>query len=300
MKWLSVGCALALLACASCARAPHTANQTLRASCPQDQYWDGRSCQPRGDGARALDQGESALGEFRVDEALEHLDRALEAGPHRHAGHVRIHEQLGIARAYLGLEAEALAAFDMLLSLNPGHLLSYTLSPKATFLFERARKQALSRPRPAVHLSWPYDLDVTRPIPIDVEVVADPRGLLQRAELHVRAKGRRDEFSVMDLRLPEPGDHRRLTLPELDTGRPEVLELYLTALDAQGNEVLLWVGPERPREIALGYEPPVPWYRTWWTWAVIGTAVAASTGAVVYAISREPPDAIGGSLVIPR
>ncbi len=290
--------AILLLVAGACGvRAPAPAASALRAPCSADRYWAGSACQPRGPGAAELERGAEALAGFQVDEALPMLEQARGHGPHPHPVLVRIHEQIGIALAYLGHEAEALAAFAMLLALEPDHLLSYTLSPKATFLFERARRTADAAPAPAIDVSWPRELRVGRPIPVEVEVLADPRGFLARAELHVRRKGE-PGFQVADVKLAPAGKFARLALPPVSAQRPEVLQLWAAAYDRDGNQVLLWGGPDRPREIALGWQPPVPWYRKWWVWALAGGGLALATGATVYLVTREPPDLIGGGFDI--
>jgi tetratricopeptide (TPR) repeat protein len=282
---------LVLAACGGrAAGPPHT---PLRAPCAADHWWDGARCAPRGPGAQELERGSAALAEFKVDEALPVLEQARGHGPHRHPVLVRIHEQIGIALAYLGRENEALEAFAMLLALEPDHLLSYTLSPKATFLFERARREADAAATPAIDVSWPRELRVARPIPVEVEVLADPRAYLSRAELHVRRKGE-PGFQVADVTLAPAGKFARIALPPISGTRPEVLQLWAAAYDRAGNQVLLWGDPQRPREIALGWQPPVPWYRKWWVWALAGTGVAAATGATVYLVTRDPPFGIGG------
>jgi len=53
-----------------------------------------------------------------------------------------------------------------------------------------------------------------------------------------------------------------------------------------------------PRELALRYEPPNPWYRNWWVWAIGGSALAVATGITVYELTIAPPDTIGGSAMI--
>jgi len=289
--------ALLLAACGAGATAPATA--PLRPPCPAASYWDGHACRPRGAGAAELEKGTEALAAFQVDEALPLLERARSDGPHPHEVLVRIYEQIGIALAYLGREQDALDAFGTLLALAPDHLLSYTLSPKATFLFERARHTADAGPAPAIDVTWPRELRVARPIPVDVEVLADPRASLARAELFVRRKGSRD-LQVADLTLAPAGRFARVELPPVDARKPEVLQLWAAAYDRSGNQVLLWGDADRPRELALGWEPPVPWYRKWWVWAVAGGVVAAGTGATVYLVTRSPPDLLGGDFSILR
>jgi hypothetical protein len=271
----------------------------LRPSCPPDQLWDGSRCTAQQTAAAAIERAARALADFQPDAALAELDRARAAGPHRHELLVELYEQLGIAHAYLGHDAEATAAFEMLLTLAPRHLLSYTLSPQVTFLFERVRKNRDRIEPPVVDLSWPRELEVTDPVPIDVEVVRDRRSLLSRATLEVRRKGT-GEFRSVDLALAEPGDYRRVVLPRVGGTGAGAVEIFLRAYDDAGNEVLRWGSDDRPREIPLGYEAPTPWYRNWWVWAVAGTAVAATTGVTVYLIQREPPDLVDGGLDVTR
>jgi tetratricopeptide (TPR) repeat protein len=283
------------IACGAGTRGGATA--VARAPCSADEYWDGTACKPRPDSRAALDRAIGALADFQVDTALTDLQQARAAGPHAYETLVTIYEQLGIAHAYLGNEAEALAAFDMLLILDPGHLLSYTLSPQATFVFERARAQ--HRASPTIDLDWPRDLEVDDAIPVDVEVLADPDSMLRRATLEVRTKGTASQ-RTFDVDLAAPGAFRRVVLPKLRASRPEVLQLWLRAYDGDGNEVLRWGSAETPREIALGYRAPTPWYRTWWVWAAAGSVVAIGTGTTVYLLQKEPSATLGGGLDIDR
>jgi hypothetical protein len=228
-----------------------------------------------------------------VETALAQFARARQAGPHGLERYVQIVEKIAIAQAYLAREAEALASFGALLVLDPGHVLSYDVSPQATRPFEKARVQARTRPAPGLQVSWPYDLDVATAVPVTVEVVADPARSLARAALHVRRRGQRG-WAAIDLELAPPGRHRVVHIPAVGGERPEVVQVYLSAFDRAGNEVLRWAGPEQPRDIALAWDPPPPWYRTWWFWAAAGSVLAAGTGIAVFVIADEPPDLIDG------
>ena len=42
---------------------------------------------------------------------------------------------------------------------------------EATQTFEKARKAASARAAPEVQVSWPYDLEVSRPVPIDLVIL---------------------------------------------------------------------------------------------------------------------------------
>ena len=285
-----------MLACAACAGSqtgPSANAITLAPPCPGAQQMGAQgSCRRIGTGVSSLVKAENALANFRVEQALPLLVAAQKAGPHARNTHARIYEQLGIAHAYLGHRQQATNAFRSLLYVKPNHLLSYTLSPKVTFLFENARKK-LTRP-PAVAVNWPRGLSVDTTIPVDIEVVSDPRGLLTHATLHVRSRGQKD-YRVVAVALPKAERYKRVLLPARRLQRPDTLQLYLRAYDKAGNEILHWAKPDSPREIALSYSPPQPWYRKWWIWTVAGSMVAAGTGLVVYGLTREPPDNIPGS-----
>ena len=288
--------ALAIFA-AGCARGGAAGGTaiTLRPACTADQRWDGQTCVARG-GIEDLESGQRALAAFEVDTAIAALDRAA-AAPLDHARHVLLWEQRGIAQAYLEREPDALASFDRLLALDPGHLLSYTLSPKATFVFEKARAAAAARGAPTLELRWPRDQRLGALVPLEVETVADPDSLLRRATIYVRTRGE-TTWRAADLSLAEPGKLERVRLPAVAGARPTSLEIYAVASDDAGNEVLSWASPSRPREIPLRYDPPTPWYRTWWVWAAAGGVVAVGTGVAVYAAVWEPGDRVGGGIDI--
>ncbi len=269
---------------------------TLRSACPDTAYWDGGACQPRGDGEARVAAGKLALTKLDVDAAKLALDTADQAGPLDHESNVTLWEQRGIAAAYVNDEPGARGAFDMLLALDPSHFLSYTLSPKATFVFEKVRNEAKAHGAPAIDVTWPRGQRVGEPVPIDLDVVADPKHFLARASLFVRTHGE-PAWRATDIPLAAPAE-RRVVLPGIDADRPLSLELYLRAYDAHGNEVLTWADPARPREIPLRYDPPTPWYRRAWFYAAVGTVVAASVGITVYELTLAPPDRVSGSVSV--
>ena len=117
------------------------------------QIWDGTACKPNPEAAKQLAVGTAALAKLDVDEAKVALDAAEHAGPLDHETNVTLWEQRGIAAAYVDDEATATTAFDMLLALDPAHFLSYKLSPKATFVFEKVLADQ-QRGAPAIDVNW--------------------------------------------------------------------------------------------------------------------------------------------------
>lgn len=252
--------------------------------------------------AGPIDRAATALADFRPEDAVRLLEAAKTEGPYAHPEHVRLYEQLGIAYAYLGRSEDAVGAFTTMLSLDPTRAISYTLSPKVTFLFERARTQAADRAEASVDLSWPRGLDVEATVPVEVEVLEDPAGFLKKGSLFYRKKGE-TEFKSRSLRLPLAGSAiKRVELPAVAAGdkAPAVLQLYLVATDANDNEVLLFGSAKRPREVALSYAPAEVWYGQWWVWAIAGAVVAVSAGSGVFVATREPPATVEGTFRVQR
>ncbi len=294
---MAVAASLAAALAVGCgAGVKRAAVSPVRAACKLDEQYAAGRCQAVA-GRPHLEAGRAALAKFEIEAATTELDAAAAAGPLDYDSHVALWEQRGIAAAYAADEPAALRAFEMLLTLDPGHLLSYTLSPRATFVFEKARLAAQKAERPAVQLTWRRDARIGDALPVDVEVLADPRRALARATLLMRSRGE-PSWRAIDFSLQKPGALARVILPATSGTRPATIELYLRAFDPANNEVLRWAGPEAPRELALRYDPPTPWYSKWWVRGVAGGVLAVGTGIIVYAVTREPPGAVDGDIIV--
>jgi len=280
---------LALLA--ACHAGGPAATAPLHAACASDAYWDGARCAPRGDGAAKVAAGKAALAKLDLDEANSAL--AAAAGPLDHATNITLWEQRGIAAAYADDEKTARADFAMLLALDPAHFLSYTLSPKATFVFEKVRTEPHATP--ALDVTWERGQRVDAPVPLHVDVLADPRGFLRGATLFVRTRGD-TAWRATDAPLSAKG--ASLVLPAVGGTRPASLELYLRAYDEHHNEVLAWADPAHPRELALRYDRPTPWYAKWWVITIAASVVAVGTGIIVYETTLAPPDHANGNVSV--
>jgi hypothetical protein len=295
----------AIAGCLGChGETHHETLAALRPACADAEYWNGTMCKPRGDAATKVAAGKQALAALDVDVAKVALEAADHGGPLDHDANVTLWEQRGIAAAYLNDERAARAAFDMVLALDPSHFLSYTLSPKATFVFEKVRNDTKARGVPALDVNWPHGQRIGDPVSIDLEVVADPKQFLDRATVFVRTHGetgwRAADVTLSATDHPDGYSRRehRIVLPPVLAPRPVSLELYLRAYDERGNEVLTWADATRPREIPLRYDPPAPWYRRTWFYAVAGSVVAASVGLTVYALTIAPPDHVSGNVSV--
>lgn len=282
---------MALVGCSSTAVQRPTV--ALRRACADRERWDKRTCVPRSDAAAQLAAGKDALADQQVEIATAAIDAAARLGPLDHEAHIMLWEQRGIAAAFSNDVSAARAAFEMLLALDPGHFLSYLTSPKATQVFEVVRNEAKERGAPALEVNWAQGQRVGTPVPLAVTVVADPKQFLTAATLFVRTRGE-PSWNAVDIALGHAGTEHSIVLPPIDATRALSIELYLRAYDDRGNEVLTWADPRRPREIPLRYDPPRPWWQTWWGLTLIGSVAVAGTGGIVYAATRTPPDRVDG------
>jgi hypothetical protein len=128
VKWWVYTLALTWAACGGAQRKVFVPASSLEAVCAEPTRWNGFECSSEAQAATALAEAKESLAAFEVDAALAMLKTRLSNGPYGHALLVTLHEQLGIAYSYLKDEKRALESFQMLLALEPGHLLSYTLS----------------------------------------------------------------------------------------------------------------------------------------------------------------------------
>jgi tetratricopeptide (TPR) repeat protein len=234
-------------------------------------------------GASTLEQGAKAVAE-QSDDAVKLLERAKGEGPYVYSDYVRLYELLGIAYSYAERKSDALRAFEQVLALEPGHAVSYKLSPKATFLFEDARKQAAKHPSTGIDVQWPRDLDSGAAVPLDLSVIADPMGFLASAHVYWRVKGETD-WQVETTELTN-GHSARLVLPpqDVEKGKDSELELRVIGLDPKGNEVLRWGTEDFPRELVERYRSPR------WPWVLAGVSTfAAISVSVILAIVFTRP-----------
>lgn len=271
----------------------------LEALCKEGSHFNGRTCMEQTSAPELVKAAEVSLGaeNLDVDKALSLLAQALAKGPLDHETLIEIYKQQGIAYSYIKKKEETLAAFSMLLALDPGHVLQYKLPPQTTFLFEDARRSSQAGKSTDVQISWPQNRKVDEEVPLQVEVLGDPKKHLNTMALFLRYD-KKSSYKRISLRLDEAGKVKSVSLPAADLARATTLELYGSAYNQEGDEVYQWFSPQQPREISLAYQKPRSWYKKWWVWTIAGAGVATATGATVYVLSLQPPDKLGGDVIL--
>ncbi|MBK9036133.1 MAG: hypothetical protein IPL61_33640 [Myxococcales bacterium] len=289
------------VAAAACAHhGPAATTLTLRDACAEGRRWDGAACVAR-TAAAALAASAEATKAADMDAALAALDQAARE-PLDLASHVRLWQARGEVRSYIAhddptpaKEEAVRAAFDRLLAIAPDYQLDCQLSEQTTDRFGPIRAALAERAPRELEVTWPRDRKVGQPVLVDLETVADPVGVLATATLYVRQRGA-TAWQAAEVPLPPPGQRRRVKLPAITATEATGVEIYAIAHDPDGNDTLAWASPRRPRDIPLRYDPPTPWHRTWWVWAIAGGVVAVGAGVTTYALTWSPSDTIGGTV----
>jgi tetratricopeptide (TPR) repeat protein len=227
-------------------------------------------------------------------EALERLDKLLEAGSHPQGMVEDIFRLEGEIAADIGQPASAEEAFKKLLALAPG----FVVSPKASALVRTAfaNSTAYWKGKAALHISHgaPPPAVPDRPLSIPVSVDQDPMLMVARVTVHYRVAGQGSFATVTrtgpgDLLIPGPA------LPTTPNGYR--VEYYIEAADRFGN-VLATIGGERvplsfpvisQAEVERQAEAAKPWYKRPWIWALVVVGVGGATTAGVLLSQRGPP-----------
>jgi hypothetical protein len=234
----------------------------------------------------ALVRGLGQLDALEVEAARASLEEAAQAGPWSLDESEQLWRSLGIVRAYLGDEAASLDAFRHLLAVAPGYSLPYTTSPKATFVFERARTEMAKRGSLSLVVNAPLAIDVDAPAAIEVRRVTDPLDEVARISLLWRASGSSSPYAHLDETAPPTGGTVRFHLPQLahDDTAPKSIDVAVIATNANGWELWRDPDPNRPRAIALEKKEPSPWYTeppALIAFAGVGVVVVAASAVAV-------------------
>jgi len=221
---------------------------------------------------------------------------------------VRLDENLGVALAYAGKSAEAEQRFGHLLAVEPGHVLPYSISPKATFVFEKVRREMAQRRATEVTLETPASAPFDREIALTLSCRANALDLVASWRVCYRVKGGAADYECLVRPALPTGETTSVLLPAVPASAavqtdaasrdeaPAVLQVALAGFDGPGNEVFRNPSRAQPREIPIGIAAPGPWYSNGWLWAAVGVvavATGAGIGVAIWALQPTTAHVVG-------
>jgi tetratricopeptide (TPR) repeat protein len=242
--------------------------------------------------ARAQEQIED--GDF--EEAVRTLESGLDAPDVTDDQLVELYRLLGVTSLYLGDEARAREAYEMLLQARPDYELPRTAPPKIRALYARIKEDIKNRRVRPVTLQVDPIPDTEGHEPVTAEARITDMALGARARLFYRRAGAQ-AFSSVDFTRDRTNKERySVTLPAYElppAASPYEVEYYFEVADAaqrrlagRGDAFKPLLFQVNPVASSLAVVNERPWYKSPWLWVAVGAvAVAGTAGAVVYATS---------------
>ncbi|AKJ02470.1 Tetratricopeptide repeat protein [Archangium gephyra] len=241
-------------------------------------------------------QAQISDGEF--EEAVKTLEAGLDAPDVTDDQLVELYRLLGLTSLYLGDEARAREAYEMLLQARPDYELPRTTPPKIRTLYARIKEDIKNRRVRPVTLQVDPIPDAGGGTPVVAEALIRDMALGARARLFYRRAGAQAYSSVDFARDRANKERFTATIPAYElpaTASAYEVEYYFEVADAAQrrlagrgdafNPLVFQIAPE-PGTVATPGERP--WYKSPWLWVAVGAvAVAGTAGAVVYATSEE-------------
>lgn len=244
--------------------------------------------------ARAQEQIED--GEF--EEAVKTVEAGLDAPDVTDDQLVELYRLLGLTSLYLGDEARAREAYEMLLQARPDYELPRTTPPKVRSLYARIKEDIKNRRVRPVSLQVDPLADTVGDEPVTSEAHIEDMALGARARLFYRRAGGQ-AYSSVDFARDRANKERYVaTIPAYElpaAASAYEVEYYFEVADAaqrrlagRGDAFNPLVFQVAPKQGAVAAVDERPWYKSPWLWVAVGAvAVAGTAGAVVYATSDE-------------
>jgi hypothetical protein len=206
---------------------------------------------------------------------------------------------LATARAFVDDVDGAVAAFDELLATDPGFTMPYTVSPRVTLAFERARAARRGRLPLMFEVAAPALVPPATPIVVEGRRRSDPAQAITQLALDVDVPGSGDARQTYTLAAVEGDGTVRFTVPaplitsssptDDASRRGVLLRRQLRGLEVDGVERFV----AAPVSVPVGFAAtPSVWESPWvWGSAAVVMIAGAVTAAVIVAIATVPDTA---------
>lgn len=239
--------------------------------------------------------GKKLFDNLEYRKAIRALRPVTTASVATRAQRLRAHELIGLSYLILGNKKRARAAFEDLLTIDPGYQLSDDSgSPKIRRFFDRVKRAFVpnaSTDRVELSHAAPTSAVGARRVEIEL-LVGRGAGQVKEVNLWYRRRGllryRKQRFVPYGQRKGKDRWRARFSAPATD--QPAALDYYIEAKDIAGRVVGRVAGPVAPLSIALspGAVSKTPWYRRWYV--IAGGAAALGIGtALLFSATGDVP-----------
>lgn len=218
------------------------------------------------------------------------LQRAIEHARNCRDDLAEIYRLQGFVDAVNAERERCQRAFEILLALEPDHVVSSDVPPKIRSCFENALQVAPARRELALDHRPPDPQTPDAPVSLPVRVV-DPLRLVDRVQVWFRRRGI-DVYTTVSVRAD---DRVAPVIPALAVPPAEegyAMEYFVRAVDRWEGTLAELGSPRRPlvfRVEAARRARPI--YTRWWFWTAIGVA-AAGAGGAAWAVAESSDDDI--------
>jgi len=262
------------------------------------------------DRAAALEAASAAFAELQFEAALDGLEEALSMRGNTQPDLLRIYTLRAFCFLSLGRSTEAEQSFEALLSIDPSYRLPRDTSPRFQEPFLRKVRQAVAGLSVELQV-LPSAASARSPL-LSVRVKDDPARLVHKVRVRFRPRGA-PSFSSAEFRVVSPSAEAQvfsLSLLSLPPGQTLELQWFGEVLNAADGVLATRGGADRPllstvraphgalaatelprRVNSTATALSTPWYKRWWVWALVGSAVTVAGGSVAYlTLVGSPPD----------
>jgi len=289
MRWVALLTALSLTLPASAQELAEPEEATEVPEAPEPTAGQPPRTTP-GEVEHHLERGRQLYLQLDFPGVIDAMSRAIAVPGASQGQRLEAFEYLGAANLVIDREAEARAAFERMLAIDPYHALREPSgSPKIREFVERVRRAQVADAAIDPELELVVDAPEAARASATLSVAVRAEGAAVAA---VRVHHRSDEerrWQATELAPAGEGAFEGEVPTPATTGR---MLLYAEARDGAGSVVGRAGEPHWPLEVDVRDELPKPLLRQWWLWTLVGVAVVGLGVGLGVGLSqgdRAPP-----------
>jgi len=245
-------------------------------STPARAQYDAAECRGNPHLSRAKDEYER----LEFDRAARTLQRAVEFTRNCRWDLAEIYRLKGFVEAVNNERERCQRSFEILLALDPDHVMAEDVPPKIRSCFDEALEVPRMQRRLDMAHQGPETVLPDAPLSIDVEL-EDPLRLVNEVQVFFRREGV-DVFTTVEARAD---DRVSVVLPALALpGGPDAYEMeyFVRAVDRWEGTLTRLGAPREPLRLTVARaKGSRSVFKKWWFWSTVGAAAAGGVATAV-------------------